>query len=136
MVDKPLALGRIGGHPLVMTRRGRDIVIGWGDIVMEASNAAAANPEHSVAGLCTGWLRAGKRPPQRVGAVWPARCWPVSRDLDTTAPPWRVLAQGPPAVWWGWTESHKAVDSVKYAGLRVFVHDFLDTLPLDVSPLP
>jgi hypothetical protein len=94
-----------------------------------------AHPERSVASLCNGWIRAGKTPPQRVGAVWPARCWPAFRGLDPTTPAWRVLAQGPPAVWWGWNDPVTAHDSIFLGDLRLRVRRFLEELPLDPSPL-
>ena len=128
-------LATVGGRSLLVFWRGRDVVIAWGDDVISPSRAAAASPDRSVAPLCTGWARAGKTPPQRVGAVWPARCWLPVRGLDTTTPAWRALAQGPPAVWWGWTGPDEAQDSIHYSGLRQRVHQFLDQLPLDPSPL-
>jgi hypothetical protein len=128
-------LGTVGGRPLSIMRHGRDVIIAWGEPVLNAAREAMANPDRSAAPLCTGWLRSGKRPPQRVGAIWPGRCWPASPGLETTTPEWRVLAQAPPAVWWGWTEPSEAVDSIHYADLRLLVHDFLEKLPLDPSPL-
>jgi hypothetical protein len=128
-------LATVGGRTLLVFWLGHDVVIAWGDDVLSASRAAAASPDLSVAGLCTGWVRAGKTTPQRVGAFWPARCWPSVRGLDTTAPAWRALAQDPPAVWWGWSGPNEAQDSVHYSGIRNRVRQFLDELPLDPSPL-
>jgi hypothetical protein len=128
-------LATVGGRSLLVFWRGHDVVIAWGDDVLSASRAAAARPDLSVAGLCTGWVREGKTAPQRVGAFWPARCWPSVRGLDTTAPAWRALAQDPPAVWWGWSGPNEAQDSVHYSGIRNRVRQFLDELPLDPSPL-
>jgi hypothetical protein len=128
-------LGTVGGRPLSIMRHGRDVVIAWGEPVLDAAREAMANPDRSAAPLCTGWLRSGKRSPQRVGAIWPARCWPGSHGPEATTPAWRVLAEAPPAVWWGWTEPNEAVDSIHYADLRPLVHDFLEKLPLDPSPL-
>ena len=39
---------------------------------------------------------AGKPAPQRVGAVWPARCWSPSRDPSVISPAWRSLAVAVP----------------------------------------
>jgi hypothetical protein len=128
-------LGTLGGRSLLLLWRGRDVLIAWGDDALRASSEAAAMPDRSVAPLCTGWVRAGKTPPQRVGAVWPARCWPSVRGLDRTTPAWRALAQGPPMVWCGWTGSSEARDSIHCSGLRQSVRRFLDQLPLDPSPL-
>jgi hypothetical protein len=128
-------LATVGGRSLMVFWRGHDVVIAWGDDVLSASRAAAARSDLSVAALCTGWVRAGKTTPQRVGAFWPARCWPSVRGLDTTSPAWRALAQDPPAVWWGWSGPNEAQDSVQYSSLRNRVRQFLDELPLDPSPL-
>jgi hypothetical protein len=128
-------LGTAGGRSLVVYRRGRDAVIAWGDAALSASVEAAGKPDRSIAALCTDWARIGKGPPQRLGVIWPARCWPPIRGVDTTSPAWRVLAQDPPAVWWGWTGADEAHDSIHFAALRQRVHQFLDQLPLDPSPL-
>jgi hypothetical protein len=128
-------LAKLGGRPLMISRCGRDVVISWGDQMQKASQDAVAHPERSVASLCNGWIRAGKTPPQRVGAVWPARCWPAFRGLDPTTPAWQVLAQGPPAVWWGWNDPVTAHDSIFLGDLRLRVRRFLEELPLDPSAL-
>ena len=128
-------LGTVGGRSLGVVREGRDVVIAWGNDVLSASKDASAWPDRSVAPLCTGWVRAGKTPPQRMGAVWPARCWPSVRGLDASAPAWQALMQDPPAVWWGWAGQPEARDSIQYSGLRQRLRQFLDHLPLDSSPL-
>ncbi len=128
-------LAKLGGRPLVFSRRGRDVVISWGDEMQRALEDALARPDRSVASLCNGWIRAGKMPPQRVGAVWPARCLPVSPGPVSVTPAWQGLAQGPPAVWWGWNDSETAHDSIFLGGLRLGVRRFLEQLPLDPSPL-
>jgi len=129
-------LGMVGGRSLLVMRCGRDVLVAWGDEVLSASREAAQKPERSASAYCAGWVRAGKRPPQRVGAVWPARCWPSWHGLYPKSPAWRVLADGPPAVWWGWNEFNRAQDSISYADLRQRVHSFLDELPLEPSLLP
>ncbi len=129
-------LGTVGGRSLTVLRRGRDVVVAWGDQVLNASRAAMADPEQSVVPLCTGWLRERKPAPQRLGAVWPARSWSGPRGLDRTAPAWQALVQGPPVIWWGWTNPAGAIDSIQYSNLRRLARDFLDKLPLAPSPLP
>ena len=128
-------LGTFGGRSLLVYQRGRDLVIAWGDDALSASVEAAKTPDRSIAPLCTDWVRQGKNPPQRLGVIWPARCWPPVRGVDTTTPVWRTLAQDPPAVWWGWTGTHAAQDSIRFSELRRRVHQFIDQLPLDASLL-
>jgi hypothetical protein len=130
-----IELGTLSGRPLAVICRGRDVVIGWGADALPTAIAAVGSPDRSVAPLCAEWTERGKRAPQRLGAFWPARSVPAGRALDTTGPAWQVLAEDPPAVWWGWTTPDHAQDLVQLSGLRDRVHRFLENVPLDPSPL-
>jgi hypothetical protein len=132
---KASQLGTVGGRSLLVFWRSRDVVIAWGDGALSASIAAAGKPDRSIAPLCTDWEQQAKSPPQRLGVIWPARCWPPGRGVDTTTSAGKALTQDPPAVWWGWTGPDVAHDSVHFSGLRQRVHQFLDQLTLDPSPL-
>jgi len=125
----PRKLGMVSGRPLTAWRRGRDVLVAWGDDVWTKCRDVEGRPERSVAPLCNGWAREGKRPPQRAGAVWPARCWSPSRNLATASPAWKVLEEDPPVVWWGWNDHSSAFDSIGCPGLRQRVHQFLDQVP-------
>jgi hypothetical protein len=131
-----IELGPLSGRSLVVADRGRDVLLGWGQGVLEAALDADTKPERSALAACAGWAKAGKPAPQRVGAVWPARCWSPAVGGDRTTLAWNALAEGPPAVWWGWDEPSASHDSVSWSGLRGLVHRFLDHVPLDPSPLP
>jgi hypothetical protein len=133
--DDARRVGALLGRSLLVVRRGRDVIAAWGDDVLRASIATANRPECSVAPWCTAWARAGKHPPQRVGAIWPARCWLSTRGFDLAAPAWRVLTESPPVVWWGWNEAGKRSDAIHCLGLRQRVHSFLAELPLAPSPI-
>jgi len=122
-------LGMVSGRALTVWRRGRDVLVAWGDDVCTACRDVTGRPERSVAPLCGGWAREGKRAPQRVGAVWPARCWSPARGPAAASPAWRTLAEGAPVVWWGWNEATTAFDTVHCSGLRERVHRFLDQVP-------
>jgi len=122
-------LAMVSGRGLTVWRRGRNVLVAWGDDVWTACRDVTGRPERSVAPLCAGWAREGKRAPQRVGAVWPARCWSPVRGPAVASPAWRTLADGPPLVWWGWNEAITAFDSIHCSGLRERVHRFLDQVP-------
>jgi hypothetical protein len=130
-----IRIGIAGGKALAVARRGRDVLISWGDGVLELALEVSARPDRSVARLCTAWSKTGNRPPRRVGAFWPARCWSPARGSEATPPGWRALADGPPAVWWGWDEADGLHDSIVWADLRETARRFLDKVPLDPSPL-
>ncbi len=132
--EVPRRLATVSGRGLTLWRRGRDVLVAWGDDVLPSARAAAADPDRSVAPLCAGWPRSGKPAPQRVGAIWPARCWSPPRLPSDLAPAWRSLTEGPPAVWWGWTDTVTATDSIRCAGLRELAHRFIDQIPLDPPP--
>ena len=85
----------LNGRGLTVWRQGRDVLIAWGDDVLPAARAAAAQPDRSVAPRCTAWAREGKPAPQRLGAVWPARCWSPARDPSGVTPAWREPGGGP-----------------------------------------
>jgi hypothetical protein len=125
------SLGSVNGRPLTVYRCGRDVVVAWGEGVLNTSQDTARRPELSVAHHCTGWERQGKRAPQRVAALWPARCFPAPRGLQTLTPAYRVLTDDPPVVWWGWTEPTEARDTIECTGLRDRTHRFLDQLALE-----
>jgi hypothetical protein len=131
-----IRLGAAGGKPLSVAQRGRDVLLAWGDNVLEISLDVSKRPDRSVASLCTAWSNAGKPSPRRLGALWPARCWSPARGAEAPPPAWRVLADGPPAVWWGWDEATKLHDTIVYGELRETARCFLDKVPLDPPSLP
>ncbi len=122
-------LGMVKGQPLTEWRRGRDVLVAWGDEVETKCRDVDGRPERSVAALCNGWAQAGKRPPQRIAAVWPARCWGPPRNLAADAPGWHVLEEDPPVVWCGWNDLDSAFDSIDCSGLRERIRRFMDRIP-------
>ncbi|HKI18095.1 MAG TPA: hypothetical protein VKA15_09450 [Isosphaeraceae bacterium] len=122
-------IGRLGGRALMVWRRDRNVLVAWGDDPLINSLLVNGKPEQSVAVLCKGWAREGRGAPQRVGAVWPARCSPTSHGLDAATPALRVLADDPPVVWWGWSAPAVAHDSFECPELRERVRRFLDQVP-------
>jgi hypothetical protein len=118
------------GRELVFWQKGRNVIAAWGEGVSATAKAAAVNPALSVAPHCTGWLGAGKPAPNRLCAFWPARCWPLGLDRTTKSAAWSVLADGPPAVWWGWNHETTAVDSVRWPSLDQRTRRFLEQIEL------
>ena len=127
-------MGTVSGRDLTIWRHRQDVLIAWGDGVLTAAQGAGANPGRSIAPLCTGWAVSGKPAPERLGVVWPARCWATSPAPAATAAASSALAADPPVVWWGWNHETKASDSIRWAGLRPRVQRFLDGIPLDPQP--
>jgi hypothetical protein len=122
-------IGKLSGRALTVWRRDRDVLVAWGDDPLIHALLENGKPDRSVAALCQGWAREGRGTPQRVGAVWPARCLPSFRGLDAATPALRVLADDPPVVWWGWSAPAGAHDSFECPELRERVRHFLDQVP-------
>jgi hypothetical protein len=118
------------GRELVFWQNGRNVIVAWGEGARTTAKAAAANPALSVAPHCTGWLQAGKPAPDRLCAFWPARCWPLGPEPTTKSAARSVLAEGPPAVWWGWNRETTAVDSVRWPSLDQRTRRFLEQIEL------
>jgi hypothetical protein len=129
-------IGVLNGRALMFWWRDRNVMVAWGERDWVASLNVRGKLDRSVASLCDGWTRQGRGAPQRIGLVWPARCVPPFRGVDTTNPAFRVLADDPPVVWWGWTGPGTALDVVESAELKERVHRFLEQIPLDPSQKP
>ncbi len=127
-------LAKLLGREVTAWQKGRDVLIAWGNGVEKAARDAAARPELSVAPLCAGQLQAGQPPPERLVAFWPARCWPLEQKPVAQTASWSALIEDPPALWIGWNEEFKAIDSIRWPGLERRVHRFLEQIP--VEPLP
>jgi hypothetical protein len=118
------------GRELAFWQNGRNVIVVWGDGVSAAAKAAAANPALSVAPLCTRWLEVGKTAPARLAVLWPARCWPLGPGPVARSAAWSALAEDPPAVWWGWNEETKTLDSLRWPLLDQRVRRFLEQIEL------
>jgi hypothetical protein len=129
-------LGMVGGRVLTIWRRVRDVAISWGDTALADSLKTKGNRRPSLADVCSGWTREGKGPPQRVGAFWPGRSWRPLGSLEPPAAALRVLADDPPVVWWGWSDSAKAQDSLRWSDLPARVRHFLETIAFDPPRIP
>jgi hypothetical protein len=134
----------VAGRPVSVVAHGRDIRIAWGEAALPGSRDGWPDPGHSLAPICGGWAGAGRKPPVRVVALWPARLWRPAGTLEVSPSSLRVLADDPPVIWWGWSEPGREHDLVRWSGLRERIRDFLATLPpvpdparsLPVSPIP
>jgi hypothetical protein len=128
--EAPIPLGMLGGRALEVCRRGRSVWIGWGREVLSKS-VKTTPPSDSLASVCTGWGREGKHAPDRLGAIWPARCWLPVRTPREGSAALSVLQADPPVLWWGWSSREEAVDSVQWPALHERVRRFLDQIPLE-----
>jgi hypothetical protein len=118
------------GRDVVFWQNRSNVLLAWGEEAATAAKGAAANPALSVAACCANWQKAGKPAPQRLGVVWPARCWPLSAGPTAKSAAWSALAEDPPVVWWGWNHENTAVDSVRWRGLDRRVRNFLEQIEL------
>ena len=128
-------LGALSGGDLFVSQQGRDVVISWGEEAQARSRDVVHHPQRSMATFFPAGSENGKSAPQRLGVIWPARCWPPSSRIDRTSAGWRVLADDPPVLWRGWTDGNQAHDQVTLPGVKARVHAFLSAIPLDPSPL-
>ena len=122
------------GRNVDFWQNGSSVIVSWGEGVSTAAKDAAANPALSVAPQATSWLKSGKPAPQRLGIIWPARCWPLGPDANTKSAAWSVLAEDPPAVWCGWNLETHALDSLRWPSLDRRIHRFLEQIKLDGPP--
>jgi len=122
-------IGMLGRRAIVVWRRGRNVLVAWGDDALIDSLQKKEKPDRSVATTCQKLAREGRGAPQRFGVIWPARCLPPFRGLDATTPAYRALSDDPPLVWWGWSDTAVAHDSFECPELRQRVRRFLDRIP-------
>ncbi|MGO9467113.1 MAG: hypothetical protein ACLQVF_23470 [Isosphaeraceae bacterium] len=130
----PRRLGTVGGRALAVCRHDRDVLVGWGDERVIELLKLPGKPAETAAAVCAGWARENKPAPRRVGALWPTRLGPMLPGVAGYTPAVRVLADDPPLVWWGWSETTQVHDVVFWTGLRRRVQRFLNELPLDTPP--
>jgi hypothetical protein len=124
------------GRGLCTWRRGRSVLVAWGERAPLESLRAQAELRHSLAAVCSGWDGEGRGAPQRLVAFWPGRLWRPAGGLDLTPATLQALADNPPAVWWGWSVATGAQDCLRWPGLSGRVRRFLETISLDLPPIP
>jgi hypothetical protein len=132
----PLNLGKVAGRSVSICTRGRDIRIAWGEIAHPSQRQGPPDPGLSLATICGELAGAGRQPPVRVGAFWPARLWRPADKLEIPPSSLGVLADDPPVVWCGWSEPEREHDIVRWTGLHERVRSFLATLPFAQGPDP
>lgn len=113
--------GRAAGKAIEVGRRGRDVLLGWGDDAIVALKMPESGPR--------AWPAA---PPARYGLVWPARCVPAVAAMAAAAR--ASLTTDPPLVWTGWDQGLRSHDRLVWSGLKARVRTFLEQIPLDPPP--
>lgn len=122
------SLGKVSGRPLVVSVRGRTVLVAWSEGTLATILQVHEQPEQSVQALFASHL---EKCPDRLGAFWPGRiCLPI-KGLDGSTPLTQALAEGVPIVWTGWNEGELARDRVSWSELRSLVRRFLSRIPLD-----
>ena len=126
--DRIRRLGRAGGRPLEVARRGPTVLLGWGEGTLASALDASDHPEHSAGpALRASW---GPVAPRRVGALWPGRL----PGLPEGSPLAAALIGSPPILWSGTTSGLDSRDELRWESLREPVRRFLERLPLDPPP--
>ncbi len=119
----------LAGRALRLDRRGATVLIAWGEGVLERSVEAKGRPDRS-AGPAIRARWAGP-PPDRAGAVWPAR---VPGIVPGGSPLATALGSAPPILWAGQRSGDLVADAISWHGLDALVRRFLDLIPLDPPP--
>jgi hypothetical protein len=130
----PRQLATVSGRAIAVCHLNRDVLIAWGDKEVIEILKRPRKVEDSARAVCAGWALENGHGPARVGALWPTRLAPLVAGAAGAASAARILADDPPLVWWGWSESTHAHDIVFWSDLRRRVHRFLSELPLDPPP--
>ncbi len=115
-------LGRVSGRPVVMTRRGSSVWLGWGEKSMVSALEAADDPSKSARGTILHPRNFPKNnSADRLVAVWPGR---LGRDVSG-------LEDAPPVVWSGVTFPGGFQDYVIWPDLKTTLHAYLENLPME-----
>jgi hypothetical protein len=129
--DRPRWLGQVDGQPIQIVRSQRDVLLAWGEGVLEASLRARSSPEHSSGGAIREKLKA-KRPFIGAGVIWPERL-PNLIGAGILIP--RKIDGVPPICWSVHSEEGRLVDvALDWDRLDEAVREFLERLPLDAPP--
>jgi hypothetical protein len=128
--DRPKWLGTVEGHPLRITQSERDVVVAWGDGVLEASLQARDNPERSSGAKIRVLNPAGEKLIGS-GALWPERI----PGLGLPGVSRRIGDEQPPTVFWT-VDSLQGSIGLNLAWIRLdeAIKRFLDQIPLDPPP--
>ncbi len=130
-VDEPApdgirAMGVVSGKPITATRRGKSILLGWGQGALTTGLDATDHPERSSAALIrASW---GPNPPQRCGVLWPGRLGDL---VSPDTPLAKSLAEAPPVFWNGRIEGDTLRDQIRWNTLSGVIKRWLDALPLE-----
>jgi len=119
-------LGRFGGRPLAVARRGATVLVGWGDATLPAAFEAH---DHHVSHRLGEVFRL-TRGLRRAGAFWPGRLPGLPADS-----PLGFALGVTPVFWSGVGDGSATRDKVGWEGLRVgAIRRFLERLPMDPPP--
>jgi hypothetical protein len=126
----------VSGRAVILWSRQRDVALAWGDEDLLKSLRSRRRLGASVTAACTNWACEGRGAPQRVGAFWPGRFRFPGPGFELSAAARQALNEDPPIVWWGWTDSAGAHDSIQWSDLPKRVHEWLDAIPLGSPRIP
>lgn len=127
-------LGEVGKRPVLVARRGRTVLLGWGggDALAERLKPRS-DLDRNARDLLPAQSRAFDS--SRLVLFWPGRIGPRIPGGTPDSATVRVLEDAPPVVWSGGDNSARPPieDAIIWRDLHQLVKNFLETLPLEVS---
>lgn len=127
-------LGEVGKRPVVIARRGRSVLVGWGEVDALADRLKPGSDlDRNARDLLP--AQPGVFDASRLVLIWPGRIGPRIPGVAPASAAGRVMADAPPVVWTGRDDSATppTEDAIVWRDLHQLVKNFLDTLPLEVS---
>lgn len=127
-------LGEIENRPVLVARRVRTVLLGWGgDDALADRLKPGSDLDRNARDLMS--AQPGAFNSSRLVLIWPGRLAPRIPGLAPPVTAGRVLADAAPVVWMGGVDSATppVEDTIVWRDLHQLVKNFLETLPLEVS---
>ena len=127
-------IGIVGGHEISVFQRNRDVLIVWGSTERTTRLKTKLPANSSVSAIYNASGLQARVAPSRFGAVWPGRVGVLDSSSFFSPEVLGLIADDPPILWSGWTESDRALDHFQWSDLAGRVRRMLATIPPNPSP--